>query len=162
MGEAARHLAVVPELDEAPAPKRSRRCSCGELIVAERQRGRLPAKCNSCDPNAAERRRQAAARSERKDRRTQKLMAEVMQLKAALEYEPKLVDPELVSKEGLARAVRRVATAQGRLATAAALREVADVALAWAVKLEVSPGSDRGGSPSHREWPPKATALELH
>ena len=92
---------------------------CGERAVSDTDRGRLPSRCDGCSSSIAKKSRQYRRRA-----------------RIELAQARRQVVVRNPNRTELAAAVRAVGHAEGKAATVEALRRLADVALAWADRLE--------------------------
>lgn len=146
-GEATLPCAVFSSTVIAP---RSFRCSeCSTVVEVHTRTGALPSRCDRCAPDGAARRAAANRKPSlavRRNAEIARLRARVAELEHALDFDVeadrmarRLGTP---SRETVARAVRRLAYAEGREGTARALLEVAAAARAWA-RMHATP-AERG------------------
>lgn len=129
---------------------------CGEERVAPTATGKLPARCDVCDPAAARRRdrdraRTAAALAHRDElggreanATVQALRDRVAELEHALAFEAEAERASILIREpgkmAVAQAVRRLAAANGRHDTSDRLLELAAAARSWARVLVAPEG----------------------
>lgn len=119
--------------------------ACRRPFPVRSATGALPAKCDGCDPDAAQRRRDDSTGQNRRNaarrQELQQLRARVAYLEEALAAGrlPRLDDRRAAGRDTVAIAVRRVGTAQCAAQTAQRLRELAAEAQAWADAIDAAP-----------------------